>query len=135
MSIDAIGVSTDLNYAELALDVATGDLAIPVKLLKGADAIAQRIRTRFRFVKGEWFLDKRLGVPYFDYILIKNPDPVLVSAIFRRVLMTTPGVKQVKRFTATLDKATRTLTVDFEALLNDDTTTLVANAEPFIIFE
>lgn len=122
----------DLPYAELALDPATWDVAYPVRVLTGGDAILQRIKVRFRFFLGEWFLDTRLGVPYFRDILIKSPDLILVSAIFRQVLLTTPGVKSVASFTSTPDWSARLLTADFEATL-DDGTRIVAQAEPFII--
>jgi hypothetical protein len=117
---------------ELALNPATGDVAIPPRLIYGVEAIAQRIRVRFEWFLGEWFLDTRQGVPYYRDILIKNPDPILITFIFRRVLLSTPGVKSVSSFRAVLDKVTRTLTVDFEATA-DDGNILTAVAEPFII--
>jgi hypothetical protein len=121
-----------LEIAELALNLTTGDLLIPPKIIRGAEAVAQRVRVRFRWFLGEWFLDERLGVPYYSDILVKNPDPILISFIFRRVLLSTPGVKSVSSFSATLDRTTRTLLVDFEATL-DNGIILTAVAEPFII--
>jgi hypothetical protein len=76
-----------LEIAELALNLTTGDLLIPPKIIRGAEAVAQRVRVRFRWFLGEWFLDERLGVPYYSDILVKNPDPILISFIFRRVLL------------------------------------------------
>lgn len=125
--------SEALNYAEIALDEATGDIKIPITIIRGADAVVQRLRVRFRFFLGEWFLDTRLGVPYFDSILVKNPDKILITSIFRRVIRTTPGVKRVDSLTASLDRPTRTLTTDFRATLDDDITQIVAKAEPFIL--
>jgi hypothetical protein len=122
----------ELQYAELALDPTTGDVLLPIQIIRGAEAVAQRIRVRFRFFLGEWFLDTRLGVPYYRDILIKNPDSILIGFIFRQVLLTTPGVKSVASFSASLERATRTLTVTFEAQLEDGTE-LRAVAEPFII--
>lgn len=124
--------TTNIGYTEVALNIATGDIAIPVHLLRGAEAIIQRIRVRFRFVKGEWFLDQRLGVPYFQEVFKKNPDTRLITEIFRTVLRTTPGVKKVDSFTAALDSATRTLSCTFHATLTDGTVVL-SDAEPFII--
>jgi hypothetical protein len=118
--------------AELALDPATGDLAFPPRIIHGIEAIAQRIRVRFRWFLGEWFLDQRQGVPYYAHILIKNPDPILISYVFRQVLLKTPGVASVSNFQASIDRRSRMLTVDFEATL-DDGTILTAQAEPFII--
>jgi len=121
------------DLAELALDPVSGDIAFPPYILTGPLCVIQRIRVRFRFFLGEWFLDQRLGIPYFQDILIKNPDPTLISAIFRQVLLTTPGVLRVDAFTATLDAPTRVLTVNFQATLTDGSTIITAQAEPFII--
>ncbi len=115
-----------------ALDPATGDLALPITLLFGADAVLQKIRSRFRFFKGEWFLDTRLGVPYLQIVLVKNPDLILINAIFSKVLATTPGVASVDSFTCLLDRPTRTLTCTFQITLSDGTK-VIAQAEPFII--
>ena len=132
MALEITSPGSGLNIVEWALDPVTGDMALPVRMLRGIEAIAQRIRVRFRWFKGEWFLDQRQGVPYFEDILVKAPDPILINFIFRRVLLSIPGVKAVAKFSAVLDRATRILTVDFEAVL-DDNTVLTATAEPFII--
>lgn len=121
-----------LQISELALNVTTGDLDLPVRIIRGAPAVAQRVRVRFRWFLGEWFLDKRQGVPYYRDVLVKNPDSVLISFIFRRVLLSTPGVQSVSDFSASLDRQSRKLTVDFEAKL-DDGSKLTAKSEPFII--
>jgi hypothetical protein len=99
------------GFAELALD--------PVRVIRGPLAVAQRVKCRLLFFLGEWVLDQRLGVPYFRDVLVKNPDPILISAIFRQVVRETPGVSRVTKLLATIDKPTRTLTVDFSAVLLD----------------
>lgn len=118
--------------AELALDPDTWDVAIPIRILKGPLAVVQRIKVRFRFFLGEWFLDQNQGIPYYQNILVKNPDIVLISGIFRQVLSGTPGVKSVDTFTARLVRAARELDCDFQARL-DDGTVLTAKSAPFVI--
>lgn len=129
MTIILTGI--DALCVQLALDD-DGDLPEQPYLKRGADAIMQKIGCRFKFFFGEWFLDTRLGVPWFQYILVKNPDRILVNAIFRKILVTTPGIKTVLRFDSTLDKATRTLTASFECQL-DNGSTLTVEKEPFIL--
>jgi hypothetical protein len=121
-----------LPYVELALDPVTNDLAIPPAWITGPDAVIQRVQVRFRFFLGEWFLDQRLGVPYFRDVLIKNPDPLVVSTVFRKVLEMTPGVSSVDSLVANLDASSRTLMIDFKATLSDGSV-IVAQAEPFIL--
>lgn len=120
------------TFVELAIDPLTGDMHTQPFLARGPDATVQRLRTRFQFFKAEWFLDKRLGIPYREFILIKNPNMILISFIFRQVLVTTPGVASVARFTAVIDSVARHLISDFEATLSDGTV-LRADAEPFVL--
>lgn len=122
----------ELPYKELALDPGTWDIAVPVRFLTGPDAVLQRIKVRFRFFLGEWFLDQRLGIPYYRDILIKNPDILLITTVFRRVLTTTPGVARVPKFKAELLTTERKLICDFVALLANGSQ-IIAEAEPFIL--
>ena len=94
------------------LDVSTGDL----QLTEGALGIAQHLRIRLRFFLGEWFLDIRLGVPYFQRILVKNPGTSVVRTIIRDVVITTPGVASMNNFKTDYNGATRKLDVSFTAV-------------------
>lgn len=122
----------ELPYKELYLDPATWDVAFPIQFITGPDAVLQRVKVRFRFFLGEWFLDQRLGIPYYRDILIKNPDILLITTIFRRVLTTTPGVARVATFKAQLLTTERKLLCDFVAFLSDGSK-IIALAEPFIL--
>lgn len=125
---------SDSGFKDLALDLTTWDLMLPVQLVTGADAIAQRIAIRFKFWLGEWFLDTRQGVPYIERVLVANPDKSLIRTLFRRVIATTPGVKKVDELEVSLDRAARRLIVDsFRATLIDGTTLQIE--EPFVVFE
>jgi len=127
------GVPTPtISFSELALDPVTWDILLPVQILQGPPAVIQKVRQRFRFFKGEWFLDQRLGIPFLQAIFIKSPSQLLVNAIFQQVLAGTPGVASVTSFSSSLDRPSRTLTVDFVAPLVDGSQ-VVAQAEPFII--
>lgn len=127
------GVPTpSIAFSEIALNPLTWDILLPVQILRGADAVVQKIRQRFRFFKGEWFLDQRLGIPFLTAIFIKAPSQILINTIFQQVLTGTPGVASVTSFDASLDRVTRTLTVNFTAVLVDGTQ-VIAQAEPFII--
>lgn len=88
-----------------------------IVLIDGRDEIAQTLRTRLRVFLGEWFLDTREGVPYFEEILKKNPDPGRVDAIFKNEILTSPGV--VELITFKLDITGRKLTLEFTARTDD----------------
>lgn len=80
----------------------TSDLATYVK---------QALSVNLSFFLGEWFLDTRLGMPYFKYIIGQRLDEGLVSSIFRRACLKTYGVADVISLTLSLDNATRLLSV------------------------
>lgn len=115
---------------DLALDE-TGDLAIPVRLVAGSDAVAQRIGIRLRRWAGEWFLDLREGIPYLQSVLRKGADLPLVEALFRRCILETPGVASLASFTSELDRSVRRLSISFEARLVDGAL-VVGSFGPFI---
>jgi len=86
------------------------------------DAIAQHIRQRLRVIKGEWFLDRTLGLPLFDLILEKNPNSNLVATLFKQIILETPGVTKLNTYTQDFDKRARTLTISFEATFSTGST-------------
>lgn len=91
------------------LDLSTGDLVIITDL----DALAQNLRVRLQMVKGEWFLDQRLGVPYFDVVFVKSPDLQLIASTMQRTILATDGVNKILTYKQDLATNTRTLTVTF----------------------
>lgn len=87
--------------ADILLDVVTDDIDLStggLQLVTGIDAILQNSRIRFRFFKGEWFLNTTEGIPYFENILIKNPNSITMQSIFRQVILTTEGIASLSRF-------------------------------------
>lgn len=85
-------------------------------LLEGSDEVRQKLQVRFGFFKGEWFMDARLGMPYFQDIMGKGQDLATIRAYFQKAAITCPGVASVGNFLVELAAATRALSVDFEAV-------------------
>ena len=108
----ADAAAAELPFAELELDEATWDMKVPPNIIRGAAAIAQRLRVRLQFFKREWFLDQRQGMPYYEAVLIKNPDLTLVQSIFRRAILRTPGVLAIAKFRTNFDRPNRTFTLN-----------------------
>lgn len=109
------------------IDISTGDL----QLLTGIEAIAQHIRIRLQFFLGEWMLDTRLGIPYFQHVLIKNPKTAVVRGILRKAIQETPGVVSVSDLLVDYAPTTRQMTVSFSAAT--DTGEPLTFTEEFII--
>lgn len=98
------------------LDLSTGDL----RFVTGADAVAQHLLVRLRLFHGEWFYDLRVGIPYYEQILLKNPNLVAITGIFRQAIASTPGVDELQRIDLDFDRAARTLSLDFTAQLEGE---------------
>jgi hypothetical protein len=101
---------------DLKLDTSSHDLVIEdnnLVLVEGADAVAQEVKVRLQFFLGEWFLDTRLGVPYFEKILGQKPRINALKGIFRKAIMSTPGMISMSDFSIAYDGASRVLSVSF----------------------
>lgn len=92
-----------------------GDLV----LVSGRDAVRQHLAIRLRTFLGECFLDTRVGMPYFQQILVKDPNVSAVRALYRKAIMTTPGVTDLKALEVTVDWSTRTASVAFAVETTD----------------
>ncbi len=89
-------------------------------LIDGSEEIAQLVQQRVGTFLGEWFLDSSIGVPYFQQILKKNPDPAVIDAVLKKTISQTDGLLELTAMDIDIDAATRTLTVEFSALVEDD---------------
>lgn len=103
--------------SDIKLD-SNGDIDLSTNALQlttGIDAIVQHLKQRLRTFYGEWFRDRRIGVPYFEQILIKNPNPNVIDSIFKRAILDTPGIISLVTIDIDFEPTTRTMTLNFEA--------------------
>lgn len=120
--------------ADLKLDL-TGDLDVTngeVTLTSGIDSIIQDVAVRLKTFLGEWFLDQRVGIPYFQNILIKNPNLPVIQTIFQQAILETEGVLSITNFEFNFDTASRQLDISFEAK-TDDLDTFIFEFSEFIL--
>lgn len=92
--------------------------------------VLQNILQRMRFFLAEWFLDNTQGLPYFQQILIKNPDQSKIDAIFSNVILGTPGVTQLTAYSFTPSSAIRVLTVSFSVITTTGIVSYSGNISP-----
>lgn len=90
---------------DISVDI--NDLAI----VDDTEAIDQHIQQRLGTFLGEYYLDNRVGVPYLQQILVKNPDTQIMTSAFTRTILNTPGVLELISLDMDLNNATRVLTV------------------------
>jgi hypothetical protein len=100
---DASGVADVdlLPIKDLAL-APDGDLEVPPRIIGGVEAIAQRLRIRLSRWRGENFLDLDDGIPYAERIVGRRGSAAVARAILRRVILETPGVREILEFSAAL---------------------------------
>ena len=102
----------------------TGDLVVVDGLLvrvETADAVRQNLRQRLITFFGEWFLDKTLGVPYFEHVFKKQINASVLDAIFKNVIINTPGVTELLEFDIDVETSTRLMTLIFKVKASDET--------------
>lgn len=93
------------------IDLSTNEL----QLTSGIDAIAQDLEIALSFFLGEWFLDTRLGVPYFQKIIGQKPRLNVIREIYRKACLQVNGVKSIFDLTLDFDRPTRKLFVSLRA--------------------
>lgn len=108
-------ISLDLDKASPTYGdvlVVNGDLT----LIDGKTAIQQHILQRLRIFLGEWFLDNTIGLPYFQQIMIKNPDQSKIDALFQNQILGTPGVTNLLTYSFTPNLNSRLLSISFSVM-------------------
>ena len=104
--------------ANIKLDLVTNRVVLvkgQLVIQGGIDDIAQDLKTRLQTVYGEWFLDTRIGIPYFTRILGQKPRLALVKTIFKKAIQSTPGVIRITEFSMPYNGVTRSLNLTFSA--------------------
>jgi len=99
------------TYGDILVD-ANGTVVLTV----GLEAIRQNLLQRLRVFRGEWFLDNTIGLPYFQQILVKNPDQAKIDALLINQILSTPGVIQLVSFSSIANFTNRTLQIAFEVI-------------------
>lgn len=103
------------TYTDLAVDsngyliVENGDL----KKVRDFDEIVQHIIQRLQTYKGEFVLNKDVGVPYAEKVFVDNPNLDSINTILKREVVMTPGVSELTYFNTYVETATRKLRVKF----------------------
>ena len=102
---------------DLALDAKTHDLTLngDVLFIDNAERVAQQIKIQLLTFLGEWFLDVTHGVPYLDYVLIKNPNFTLIRELFHEQILKVDGVSNLVSIDIDFNSATRQMSLNYEA--------------------
>lgn len=102
---------------DLAMNVKTGDLVVrngDLMIVNNGERVAQQVLITLREWLGEWFLKTSDGVPYLEYILVKNPNEAHVRQVLSEAIQSVEGVKGVTELEFAFNRILRTLTVFYE---------------------
>ncbi len=106
----------------------THDLAIEannlVILEDTVDLVVQKLRQRLKFFFGEWFLDRSEGIPYFQELLGKRPDPARIDAILKTEILDVPGVIELEEFETDFTGSSREASIRFTVNTEDGPVTI-----------
>lgn len=76
------------------------------------DTLKQRVECRLRTFRGELFMDRGVGVPYFEEFQSKSPNVNSISMLLRSEVMAVDGVVSVDSMSVTFDREARVFHVD-----------------------
>lgn len=102
---------------DLAMNVKTGDLVVrngDLMIVNNGERVAQQVLITLREWLGEWFLKTSDGVPYLEYILVKNPNEAHIRQVLSEAIQSVEGVKGVTELEFAFNRILRTLTVSYE---------------------
>ena len=80
---------------------------------------AQRLKLKLTTFLGTWFLDPRVGMPYYENVFIKNPRLSVLEAMFTEAIVSDEQVDFLNSLDLDFDNSTRKLSVVFQAVLLD----------------
>ena len=101
---------------DLKLD-ATGDLELSAAGdISATDSIVQAVRIRLFWFFGEW----RLMPPYFENLLVKNPNESKLRHLIRETVMSVDGVTDVSEILFNIDKKSRRASVGITFNTDED---------------
>ena len=102
---------------DLAMDVSTSDLIVQggdLMIVDNAERVAQQVLITLREWLGERFLKTSDGIPYLEYILVKNPNEAHIRQILTQAIESVEGVKDVTELEFAYNHVLRTLAVAYE---------------------
>lgn len=102
----------------LALDQTTGDLletANQIQQVTELDALAQAIYSDLKTFLNEYWLDKSLGVAYYEVIFVKSIDLSFKKTLLKNEILKRDEVLELTSFDADFIGATREFKIVFSA--------------------
>ena len=123
-------MATFLQTATQDWDFSSGNFRIVTDV---PTETAQKLTNLFSMAKGTWYGDLRLGVPYVQFILVKNPVLNVIDGIFRKVIAFAPGAGAVLNSTLNFDARLRALSAFYRVQTNEGAVLTGGPGVPFVV--
>ena len=102
----------DIQITDRDLVVTSGDLVV----IDEGERVAQAVEMRIQALRGEWFLDRTFGLPYFESVLGEKMIPGEdFDAVVKATILEVDGVNRIISFESSLDHSNRIYEVEFVA--------------------
>ena len=95
--------------ANITLNSVGSDIDPRLGLADGLESVRQRVEQRLRFFRGEWFLDTRVGTPWFQFVLTRPFAEGVADAVLRQAIQAVEGVLGVESTDIEVDREDRRL--------------------------
>ncbi len=84
------------------------------------DSVSQAIKIRLQWFFGEWRFAPQYGIPYWEEILVKNPNIPKIRRIIRSEVLSVDEVTEVSNIRIDYNAQTREAAVSFDAYVNEE---------------
>lgn len=98
-------------------DIQTIDAELP--FTTGIEEIRQLTGQVLRSVKGDWFLNLDLGLPYYQTIFRKSTTLSAIEGVYLHAIADIPGILELLEFSMSFEPTTREIDITFRALTTD----------------
>lgn len=102
-----------MKDGDLYFDEETADIRL-------TNSVGQAATIRLRWFLGEWRLGPELGLPYYEDVLVKNPNIPKIKRIMLDKLYTINEVQEVESLDIDVSEANRNAKVTFKLLTDEE---------------
>lgn len=67
-------------------------------MVRDAAAVAQLVEQHLKTWSGEWFLDRRVGVQWIEFVFVRPFDQGVAEAVLKEAVLGVPGVASIESF-------------------------------------
>lgn len=96
-----------------------GDLAFKGTDIILANSVRQKIKIRLKWFFQEWRWDDEAGVPYFEYLFVKNPDIDQIKELIEDQIFNVAEITEVNDVSIEIDSLKRSAVIRYEAVTDE----------------